>query len=84
MNEAHFNNPLGVCVVGDVLYVFNTDSHRDRCVDLLGRTINALMGTGVMGTNNIGGKRGVERLMSSPRYMPCGARSKACWLPMLI
>jgi len=66
LNDAQFNNPQGVCVVGDVLYVCDTDSHRVRCVDLVGRTVNTVVGTGVMGTDKIGGKQGVEQEISSP------------------
>jgi len=66
LSEAQFNNPQGVCVVGDRVYVCDTDNHRVRCVDLQARQVNTVVGTGVMGMDKEGGRQGVEQEISSP------------------
>merc|ERR1719154_45345 len=66
LHEAKFNNPQGVCVVEDRLYVCDTDSHRLRCVDLPSTNVTTVVGTGVMGTDKVGGKQGIEQDISSP------------------
>lgn len=65
-DEAKFNNPQGACVVGDLMYVCDTDNHRVRCVDMMTLQVTSVAGTGVMGTDKEGGRFGVEQMISSP------------------
>jgi len=64
--EAKFNNPQGVCIVGDLVYVCDTDNHRIRCLDMVTMQVTSVVGTGVMGTDKEGGRSGVEQVISSP------------------
>ena len=64
-SEAQFNNPQGVCVVGDRVYVCDTDNDRVRCVDLLASEVTTVVGTGVMGIYKVGGRQRVEQEISS-------------------
>ncbi|MCW8132084.1 MAG: redoxin domain-containing protein [Planctomycetota bacterium] len=44
--EAQFNRPEGLCALGDVLYVADTENHRIRKVDLAKKTVETIAGTG--------------------------------------
>eukprot|EP00092_Neocalanus_flemingeri_P027822 GFUD01030203.1.p1 GENE.GFUD01030203.1~~GFUD01030203.1.p1 ORF type:complete len:491 (-),score=183.82 GFUD01030203.1:143-1615(-) len=65
-SEAQFNNPQGVCVVGDKMFVCDTDNNRVRCVDLVEKQVSTVVGTGALGMDKEGGKQGVEQEISSP------------------
>lgn len=43
---ASFNRPQGLCLVGETLYVADTESHAIRAVDLKARTVTTIAGTG--------------------------------------
>lgn len=45
--EATFDHPQGMTVVGDTLYVADTENHLLRSVDLKAKTVSTLAGTGV-------------------------------------
>jgi len=66
LSEAQFNNPQGVCVVGDRVFVCDTGNHRIRCVDLVSRQVSTVAGTGVLGMDKVGGKPGAEQEIASP------------------
>ena len=71
-----------MCVVGDVLKVFDTDSHQVRCVvDLICRIVNMVVGTGVKGTANIGAKQSVKQEISSP-WEICHVEGRVCVVAM--
>ena len=44
---ASFDKPQGMTLVGDTLYVADTENHAIRAVDLLTRTVTTVAGTGV-------------------------------------
>jgi thiol-disulfide isomerase/thioredoxin/sugar lactone lactonase YvrE len=44
---ATFDRPQGMALVGETLYVADTDNHAIRAVDLLTRTVRTVAGTGV-------------------------------------
>jgi len=63
---AEFKNPQGVCIVGDLVFVCDTDNHRVRCIDMVTRQVTSVVGTGLMGTDKEGGMQGVDQMISSP------------------
>jgi thiol-disulfide isomerase/thioredoxin len=48
--QAQFNNPQGLALAGDLLYVADTDNHALRQIDLATQEVTRLAGTGVMAT----------------------------------
>jgi thiol-disulfide isomerase/thioredoxin len=48
---ATFNKPQGMALVGDTLYVADTENHAVRAVNLLERTVSTVAGTGVQSRN---------------------------------
>ncbi len=46
-HEASFDHPQGLALVGDQLYVADTENHMLRVVDLTKKTVSTLAGTGV-------------------------------------
>jgi hypothetical protein len=65
-DSAAFNHPQGMALVGDLLYVADTENHAIRKVDLVARTVETIAGTGEQGFTRDG--RGPARTMglSSP------------------
>lgn len=55
---ASFRSPRGLAVLGGTLYVADTGNHRVRAVDLAGRTVRTVAGTGQRGTGR--GARGAD------------------------
>ena len=49
-DQAQFNRPQGTALVGNTLYVADTENHLLRAVDLEARIVTTLAGTGVQGT----------------------------------
>lgn len=49
--KATFNHPQGMALVGDVLYVADTENHMLRKVDLQKKFVTVVAGTGVQGRN---------------------------------
>jgi hypothetical protein len=65
-DKASFNRPQGTCLVGDTLYVADTENHAIRAVDLKARTVKAVLGNGkqaAFGTNDV---KGTSGSLSSP------------------
>ncbi|HYO87766.1 MAG TPA: thioredoxin-like domain-containing protein [Candidatus Limnocylindrales bacterium] len=50
-DTAAFNKPQGMALVGDVLYVADTENHVVRAVNLRERTVTTAAGTGVQSTS---------------------------------
>lgn len=48
-SSAEFDHPQGMELVGDLLYVADTENHLLRVVDLQAKTVTTLAGTGVQG-----------------------------------
>jgi len=65
-SEATFDHPQGTVLVGDVLYVADTENHRIRTIDLKAKTVGTLAGTGEQ--SRFGAKGGplASTALSSP------------------
>ena len=63
---AAFNHPQGMALVGDTLYVADTENHAIRKVDLAGRNVETVAGTGSQGINREQRGPGRETELSSP------------------
>ncbi|MEE9296544.1 MAG: thioredoxin-like domain-containing protein [Phycisphaerae bacterium] len=63
---ATFDHPQGMALVGETLYVADTENHLIRAVDLKHWWVSTVLGTGEMGHDRTGGAMGVEQEISSP------------------
>ena len=63
---AAFNHPQGMALVEDTLYVADAESHAIRKVDLAGRTVETIAGTGQQGFTREGSGPGRTIELSSP------------------
>ncbi|KAL8563259.1 hypothetical protein ACOMHN_046842 [Nucella lapillus] len=66
LEEALFDSPQGVASLGNLLFVADTENHALRQVDLDGRTVITLAGTGVQGDDKQGGQPGHQQPLSTP------------------
>ncbi|XP_038677972.1 NHL repeat-containing protein 2 [Scyliorhinus canicula] len=64
--EARFNSPQGVLMKDNIIYVADTENHAIRKIDLMTERVSTIAGTGIQGTDQEGGKTGVEQSISSP------------------
>ena len=64
--SAMFNRPQGMMLVGDNLYVADTENHAIRVIDLVGEQVSTLVGDGVQGRDYSGGQTGSEQRLSNP------------------
>lgn len=71
--SCHFNNPQGVCVQGDLLYVADTENHLIRCADLKAGTVITIAGNGQQAAYLNGPPSGPARsiALSSPWDLAC-------------
>lgn len=51
LDKAQFDHPQGMALVGETLYVADTENHSLRKVDLAGKTVATIAGTGRQGRN---------------------------------
>ena len=65
-DKAAFNHPQGMTVVGETLYVADTENHAIRLVDLSAKTITTIAGTGVQGYERDGRRAARTMELSSP------------------
>ena len=63
---AAFNHPQGMELLGDILYVADTENHAIRRVDLADRTVNTIAGTGEQGHDRQAQGPGRQVALSSP------------------
>lgn len=64
---ALFNSPQGLVFQNEnILFVADTENHAIRKVDLKQKTVETVCGTGVQGSDRIGGKPGRQQEISSP------------------
>ncbi len=63
---ATFDKPHGMALVGDTLYVADTENHAIRAVDLLTRTVTTVAGTGEQSYQRDQGGAPLETALSSP------------------
>lgn len=66
VDKATFNRPQGTCLVGDVLYVADTENHAIRAVDLKAKSVTTVAGNGRQATFGTEVVRGTAGSLSSP------------------
>ena len=64
--EATFNDPQGLALEGDTLYVADTKNHAIRKVDLIGQAVQTIAGTGEQAMMFHGGGDGRTSHLNSP------------------
>ncbi|XP_067858280.1 NHL repeat-containing protein 2 isoform X2 [Heptranchias perlo] len=64
--EASFNSPQGVLMKDNIIFVADTENHTIRKIDLTTERVSTIAGIGVQGTDQEGGRTGVEQSISSP------------------
>lgn len=64
--EAQFDHPQGMTLIGDTLYVADTENHQLRTVDLAKKTVSTLAGTGEQARFRAGGGKLSETALNSP------------------
>ncbi|MBY0526376.1 MAG: redoxin domain-containing protein [Gemmataceae bacterium] len=65
-DKATFNDPQGLAVRGDKVYVADRKNHLIRELDLKARTVKTIAGTGKQGDDRTGGGPGLEIGLNSP------------------
>lgn len=63
---ASFNRPQGLCLLGDILYVADTENHAIRAVDLKAQKVATAAGTGVQTTSRTKSGPAKTTALSSP------------------
>lgn len=64
--SASFRFPNGMVLVGDRLFVADTENHLVRSIDLASGRVETFAGTGVMGNDRRGGAKATEQTLNSP------------------
>jgi thiol-disulfide isomerase/thioredoxin/sugar lactone lactonase YvrE len=65
-SSAQFFRPQGLTLVGETLYVADTENHALRAVDLVARTVTTVAGTGEQGFDRAASGPGPQIALSSP------------------
>ncbi len=65
-SQSSFNHPQGMAIVGDILYVADTENHAIRRIDLQAGYVETIAGTGEQGYDRTGGREGRSVSLSSP------------------
>lgn len=65
-DAAEFYRPQGLALVGNTLYVADTENHAIRAIDLDARTVTTAAGTGEQGFDREQGGPGPETALNSP------------------
>ena len=65
-DQAQFDHPQGMALVGDTLYVADTENHLLRQIDLTRTTVSTLAGTGEQGRDRFGVFKLREAGLNSP------------------
>jgi len=65
-DEAMFNDPQGLELVGDILYVADTKNHALRAIDLQKKEVSLVAGTGQQGGYGRGASPALETRLTSP------------------
>jgi DNA-binding beta-propeller fold protein YncE len=65
-DKATFNDPQGMAVQGDTLYVADRKNHLIRALDLKNQTVRTIAGTGKQGENRFKGGSALEVGLNSP------------------
>lgn len=61
-----FNQPQGLCLVGDFLYVCDTGNHLIKRIDLINKSVKTIAGTGEKAGFNEPKGEGLETALNSP------------------
>ncbi len=64
--EAEFDRPQGMALVGNTLYVADTENHLLRAVDLAKKTVKTFAGVGEMGHQRVGSSKLLQAGLNSP------------------
>lgn len=64
--EAQFDRPQGMALVGNTLYVADTENHLLRAVDLSKKTVKTFAGMGEQGQQRIGSSKLLQAGLNSP------------------
>ena len=65
-SDAQFDHPQGITLIGDTLYVADTENHQLRAVDLTQKTVSTLSGTGEQARTRPRGGALRETALNSP------------------
>jgi thiol-disulfide isomerase/thioredoxin len=65
-DKASFNRPQGMCLVGDTLYVADTENHALRAVDLKAKAVGTVAGNGQQSHRHAGSGPGKATALNSP------------------
>lgn len=65
-DKATFNDPQGLALVGDTLYVADRKNHLIRALDLKAKTVKTVAGTGTQGHDRHTGGPGLKTGLNSP------------------
>ncbi|MBS0263013.1 MAG: redoxin domain-containing protein [Planctomycetes bacterium] len=63
---ATFDHPQGLALVGNSLFVADTENHSLREIDLAEKTVRTIAGTGKQGLDRRGGGEGLKTALNSP------------------
>ena len=66
LSQSAFNHPQGMAIVGDILYVADTENHAIRRIALQAGYVETIAGTGEQGYDRTGGRPGPSVSLSSP------------------
>lgn len=64
--DARFNNPQGLALFDNALYIADTGNHAIRRADLSSYHVDTILGNGAIGYDRRGGHRGTAQTMNSP------------------
>ncbi|MFN0056558.1 MAG: thioredoxin-like domain-containing protein [Planctomycetales bacterium] len=65
-DEASFDHPQGMALVGETLFVADTENHMIRAVDLAARQVKTISGTGKQGHERREGGPALKQSLNSP------------------
>lgn len=64
--DARFDNPQGLALHGERLYIADTENHALRVVDVKTKQVDTIAGTGSLGKDYHGGRSGSDQPLNSP------------------
>jgi DNA-binding beta-propeller fold protein YncE len=65
-DKAMFNRPQGTCLVGETLYVADTENHAIRAIDLKAKDVKTVAGNGRQAGYGVSDVKGAKGSLSSP------------------
>ena len=80
--KATFNRPQGTCLVGDTLYLADTENHAIRAVDLKGKIVKTVAGNGRQAGSGVNVVKGTGGSLSSPWDLVVYPNSRALLIAM--